>query len=355
MAAILEVIGFISGVLGIIQFGEDNLPEKKSVGSTVRITVGLDTKGGLNNAGGDLPDVRLFNEAGEFLGIKTNPGKVRSGEFSDITIEHDWDLGQQATYALFSANKDAICIAYASITWPSGDSYGWVGDWGRQCGGSWYYSNVYISASGLMPDCLWIDGNNDQPQTGFQVHWPEFVGRGDDSIPGSPADKDAQVDRLCNAGPPFKMHNYPDRDPSWITYWIPHKQRSIPDKRFLATRALHGPSKRPRSVRFRSSENDLRTNQTATLPPMGRSLVIGDSDKHSAEELCESATSFGPDFLNVKTGIFCRMSDKTTWPVCDRAQTTDNCFNNDLNQLVINGVAARDEAYGNIVDWTSEN
>ncbi len=137
MAGVIEAIGVISGVLGILQFGVDNFPEQKAVGSSVRVTVGLDTQGGLDNAGGDLPDVRLFNEAGDFIGIETDPGKVEDGGFGDITIDHKGDSTQQPTYALFSANKDAICIAYVSITWPSNEKYSWVGDWGHECGGSW--------------------------------------------------------------------------------------------------------------------------------------------------------------------------------------------------------------------------
>ncbi|KAJ8109145.1 hypothetical protein ONZ43_g6215 [Nemania bipapillata] len=353
---ILDAIGLLSGVLGIVQFGIDNVPKAESVGSTVRVTVGLDMKGGLNNAGGDLPDIRLFNEVGEFLGIVADPGKVKSGSFGDITVKHNDNSGQQATYALFSANNDAICIAYTSITWPSGEKYAWIGDWGHKCGGSWYYSNVYIAASGQTPDCLWIDGNNDQPQTGFQVHWPEFVSSADNKVPQSMADKDAEVHRLCTAGPPFKMHTYPDKDPRSITYWIPNHKRSTPDKRDAATAIAYGPPKHAASARFRALENQARSNnQTSTLPPMMSSLVIGSSEKHSAEGLCGSETSFGPDFLNTQTGMFCRMSDKTTWPVCDGGAIIDNCFNNNLNQLVINGFATRDEPYKNIIDWTSGN
>ncbi|KAI1160787.1 hypothetical protein F5B18DRAFT_486877 [Nemania serpens] len=355
MAAILEAIGLISGVLGIIQFGMDNLPQEESVGSTIRVTVGLDVPGNLNNAGGDLPDIRLFNEAGQFLGIKADPGEVKSGEFGDITIEHNHNSGQQAAYTLFSANNNAICIAYASITWPSGDQYAWVGDWGHQCGGSWYYSNVYISASGAKPDCLWIDGNNDQPQTGFQVHWPEFVNKGDSSIPESQEDKAARADYLCNAGPPFKMYSYPDQDPNTITYWTPENRRSVSDTRPLATGTSYGLSKHPVSARFQPGQNYPRTNQTTTPALMSMSLVIGDSEQHSSEGLCDSATSFGPDFMNIQSGTFCRMSDKTIWPVCDAAGTTDKCFNTDLNQLIINGVAARDEPYSKIINWTSSN
>ncbi|KAI0906454.1 hypothetical protein F4823DRAFT_607161 [Ustulina deusta] len=351
MAAIIDAIGLVSGVLGIIQFGLDNFSPDDSEGSTVRITVGLDFNGGLSNSGGDLPDIRLFNEVGGFLGINADPGKVDSGKFSDITVEHKDDAGDQATYTLFSANNDAICIAAASITWPNGDKYAWLGDWGRQCGGTWYYSNVYVGATQYKPDCLWIDANNDQPQTGFQVHWPEFANKGDSMIPSTPEDQAARIDYLCNAGPPFKLRNQPDTDPHDITYWLPLTRRSSrPDERDV-TATSYGPSKHAVSAKYR--RNNLRTNGTTVHDMIGMSLVMGDSDIHTATDLCGSETSYGPDFVNVKTGMFCRMSDKTLWPICNGADGTDNCFNVDSQQLIVNGLAARGEPYKNVIDWTS--
>ncbi|KAK3901910.1 hypothetical protein C8A05DRAFT_34415, partial [Staphylotrichum tortipilum] len=99
------------------------------------------------NAGGDLPDVRLFNEGGEFIGIKVDPGSVGDGSTGTIKVEHKDQNGQQAAYALFSANDNAVCVTSISITWPNGDH------------------------------CLWIDSNGGQQQTGFQVHFPEFVSK----------------------------------------------------------------------------------------------------------------------------------------------------------------------------------
>ncbi|GAP85847.1 hypothetical protein SAMD00023353_1401440 [Rosellinia necatrix] len=352
-AVVVEAIGLISGFLGIIQFGIDNIPEVESVGSTVRVRVGLDFNGRLSNTGGDLPDIRLFNEAGEFIGITADPGTVKSGMAGDITVEHKSNLGQQATYTLFSANNDAICIAYASITWPNGEEYGWVGDWGRQCGGSWYYSNVYISASSYTPDCLWIDGNNNQPQTGFQIHWPEFAN--DNPIPDSLEGQHTKIDHLCNSGPPFQMHTYPDKDPRSIMYWAPRSGRSLSDKRVLETATSYGPPKHAVSARFESEQDYNEANQTTTPQLIGMSMVISDSEKHSAEDLCNSATSYGPDFMNIKSEIFCRMSDKTIWPICNAANIIDNCFNTGLSQLVLNGIATRDEPYHNVIDWTSAN
>lgn len=138
MAAIgvLDVIGLVSGLLGIYQFGADNFGSADTGGSVVRIQVGLDSPDGLNNAGGDLPDIRLFNEVGDFLGAEYDPGHIDDGtNGQDIRVTQTSE--QQATYGLFTANDDAICIAYLSIVWPDEQKYGWTGDWGRQCSNSW--------------------------------------------------------------------------------------------------------------------------------------------------------------------------------------------------------------------------
>ncbi|RWA07791.1 hypothetical protein EKO27_g7314 [Xylaria grammica] len=351
MVSIFDPISVVSGILGIIQFGIDNFPQEKPSASTVRITVGLDIQGGLSNSGGDLPAVTLFNEGGGYLGRKTHPGKISSGDFHDITIEHFHGGGQQATYALFAAHNDAICIAYTSITWPSGDQYGWTGDWAPTCGGNWYYSNVYLSGSNKKLDCMWIDGNGDQPQTGFQVHWPEFVNTTENPLPNGEDGQKAKVDYLCNSGPPFKMYENPN--PNSIVFWPQPDHQSSRDA--PATESLA--TEKPLSARFRSMQHGAPAshNQPGGLTLMNRHLVISDLDQHSAAGLCESATSFGPDFLNTRTGTFCRMANKSIWPVCDGAQIVDNCFDSGRMQLVINGISARNQPYQSIIDWRSEN
>lgn len=135
-AAVINVIGVVSGLLGIYQFGRDNFGSTEEGGSVVRIQVGLDSKDGLSNAGGDLPDIRLFNEVGEFLGATYDPGSIEDGtNGKDIRVEQSAE--QQAAYGLFTANDNAICIAYLSIVWPDEQKFGWTGDWGRQCGANW--------------------------------------------------------------------------------------------------------------------------------------------------------------------------------------------------------------------------
>ncbi|KAI1459464.1 hypothetical protein F4805DRAFT_63649 [Annulohypoxylon moriforme] len=345
-AAVIEAIGLISGALGIIQFGIDNFPEPKSVDSVVRITVGLDTNGGLDNAGGDLPDVRLYNEAGEYLGLSKDPGGIQDGGFADVTVSHEGDSTQQPTYTLFSANKNAICIAYATITLPSQDKYSWVGDWGRQCGASWYYSHVYIGSTGVTPDCMWIDSNNDQPQTGFQLHWPEFYVKNGDNLPSDPKEQTDKINYFCSQQPAFKYYNYAtDPDPRSITAWPITNPRSEP---FTS----YGPAKHAESAKFRRGTHYPRqsSNTTATNPHENR-LVISNSKQHTADGLCSSDTSYGPDFVNTAAGTFCRMSDKKQFPVCSKT-VTDNCFNTDSKQLIVNGVSARASPYSDVLDWS---
>lgn len=131
------VIGVVSGLMTIFTFLDDNFSTESPTNSEtkMRIVAGLDGTEGLSNAGGDYPDVRLFGENGEFLGAEYDPGYVDDGTHYDLTIQQS--TGQQPTYALFTGNTDAICIAYISATWPDSQNYGWVGSWGRKCGQPW--------------------------------------------------------------------------------------------------------------------------------------------------------------------------------------------------------------------------
>lgn len=150
------VIGVVAGLMGIVEFSINHFAAPKHGMTTVRIGAGLDVVHGLENGGGDVPGIRLFNEGAELLNKKEyrHPPYIGDGDFYDIEIETN---GQQSTYTLFSAKSDALCIAYATITMPDGSKYGFDGDLGRFCGGAWYYSNYYIDGSKTEPSCTWID------------------------------------------------------------------------------------------------------------------------------------------------------------------------------------------------------
>lgn len=58
MAAAVQAIGVVAGVLGIVQFGLTNFADDTEPGSTIKVAVGLDGEnGGTEDAGGDLPDM----------------------------------------------------------------------------------------------------------------------------------------------------------------------------------------------------------------------------------------------------------------------------------------------------------
>ena len=110
------------------------------------------------------------------------------------------------------------------------------------------------------------------------------------------------------------------------------------------------------SARFADARQQQQQNQpraSATASGFGDTLVLDDSDNRTGKALCESSTSVGPDFVNTAEGSFCRMSDKKLFPLCDD-KTTDNCFNSESRQLIVNGVAARDSPYKGVLDWTSK-
>lgn len=79
-------------------------------------------------------------------------------------------------------------------------------------------------------------------------------------------------------------------------------------------------------------------------------LIIDDNPDHSTSKLCESDTSTGLDFANHADGLFCRMSDKTLWPLCSE-QVVDSCFDTTTSGLRINGVVARGERYEKVTTW----
>ncbi|KAI0470715.1 hypothetical protein GGR56DRAFT_142053 [Xylariaceae sp. FL0804] len=405
---VVESIGVLSGMLRIFHFNLEAMPERTRDTVSLTIAAAHDFHINLNHwllgAGGLLPDVRVFNSEGRYLGAWINGGqkdehwntihgKLAEGGQSTVLVDlgvlNDVDpaeSGRPAHYALFSANDDAVCVPWIAATLQTGEAYAWTGDWGRQCGGSWYYANRVIpGTTDERPDCFWLDGNGDQPQTGFQVHWPDTVPGARDHGRASAKDK---VDYMCQQGPPFKM--YEGVDPTSIEYWLDDEDHSQgigvgtskpraggqekKKKRRDVVGVSYGPPRRPASARFRYPDDDdaagkkngTRTRRSSSDRDMhAEVLVIGRHERHSAVALCESPTSRGPSFLNVAEGAFCRMTDRTLWPVCSSDDDEnnninntiiirDNCFNRELQQVIANGLATRDSPYKKVLDWTAE-
>ena len=130
------ILGIQSSTLGFISFGMQFIPQSPVIGthSVMRVAVGQNG-GNLTESDGEEPDIRVYDEYGSFLGKKIGDGElIDAGGFKDINIPQSTI---QPTYALLTANKNAICISYLTHVWPDGAKYGWVGNWGHTCGKEW--------------------------------------------------------------------------------------------------------------------------------------------------------------------------------------------------------------------------
>lgn len=141
-AVLVNVIGVIAGVFSVFGFIQTQADRAGRGDLLFNFKIGLDGARApdmppLTNAGGNLPDIRVFDNQGNFLGMVINDhNKCESGEDNCIATVPG-PIKQQPSYALFTANDDALCVAWASVTYPGGDMYGWVGNWAKECNAAW--------------------------------------------------------------------------------------------------------------------------------------------------------------------------------------------------------------------------
>lgn len=136
------VIGLIGDGIGILSFLASLFGSSSSNVANVRVYAGLSGYQGLSSPDGSISSIKLFNENQQLIG--TGGGSnVGSGGFHDFHINQ---VNQnQAAYAQIFAGGDAICIPYVTTTWVDGGQYGFVGDFGGECGLHWYYSGMYVN------------------------------------------------------------------------------------------------------------------------------------------------------------------------------------------------------------------
>ncbi|KAL6714230.1 hypothetical protein ACLMJK_007653 [Lecanora helva] len=321
-SAALDVVGLVSGVIGIVQFIQGIFPESpptvnKAGSSNLRIAAALNG-GGLTEANGHIDIIYLYNELGEQ--ITNNAGgtgpfagdawSVDSDSFTDFTLDCK---GQQPTYVQIYGGSDAICIPYITQTWPDGTQRGWSGDIGRLCGqSSWSYSNVIVSKDGHKPACTWLDSDhtNGLKAQGMQIHMQDFT---DVSMNVSSLDPN----HFCTY-PAMVFQDHPD----------PH-QNSLWQSGDMKLRARSDIKKRT---------------------PAMESHIIGSQDaSHSAIALCESPTSWSPDFVSFSEGVFCDMGTKTPWPLCSGTRV-DDCYHWD-NHTLITGGGHQARVYDQVSNW----
>ncbi|KAL1878532.1 hypothetical protein VTK73DRAFT_7873 [Phialemonium thermophilum] len=297
-----DVIGVISSAITIWEFFDSLFGNSSPAYTTVRVAAALNGNG-LSGADGTVSSIRTYNENQGLIG---NSGSlyVANGGFTDFQIDQAND--QQATYIQVYASDDAICIPYISVTWVDGGKYGWVGDWGQECGLEWYYGNVYVDNSGNAPDCTWIDSDhtNGIQATELMIHLPSFASQ-------DPHSSD-----------PSSFCGYP------------------------ALRAYNG-----------GSEIFKKRDATTADPAPDTRLVVSSISNHNATRLCDSKTSRGPDMVSLSEGVFCDMETRQTMPLCGTAAASSaaQCFDVDAHTTAQSHRSVAKKNYSKVLVWNGKN
>ncbi|KAF1845198.1 uncharacterized protein K460DRAFT_405464 [Cucurbitaria berberidis CBS 394.84] len=381
----LEVFGLlVGGVLGIVDLflpaaSPLHLSALEEGHSLLRIGIGLNASSG-ESLGGTIPSINVFNEEKSHIGYAGGSPytHVENGTFITVTVLHDsGHTFQQPTYVEVAGGPDAVCIAYIAQTWADGTQLGWLGDVGKFCGAKWYYSNTYISTkNGSMhkPYCTWIGGQrprscsdtrkrqDDSPTypqnctsdaqdsmytySGFKVHTPDFgpVGsRNDFTVPENPKE-------LCNFP---KLEWYKTQrfqtSPASNLRPLPMKSLLFTALSILSSTVTHvaAATMKERST-WPGRDNDEGEHVSV------RESIVGSHDRqHSSKALCASPNSWGPDFVSFGEGLFCDMTLKRTWPLCNgNAGLFQDCYNWS-SHTIVGGKWKKKRAirYSRVLEW----
>jgi hypothetical protein len=146
------------------------------------------------------------------------------------------------------------------------------------------------------------------------------------------------------------MGGFCEENNSWGTGFCPQRpesKRDTPVKTNIKARA-EVPTKKETKVKRRPHRRGISDR-----------LIITAKQVHSARELCESETSYGPDTVSTVEGLFCDMETKTLYPVCEEGtNNNDICFDVDSKHLrlsngekVRQGRATIPKEYNTVSNW----
>jgi hypothetical protein len=142
-----NAIAFLLTGRTMIPMAKEMFPNPQASSTIVRVAAGLSMPGeGSSSIGGNTPGIGLFDEDGNRIDFKsgTRQGKIGDGNYKDIVVD-PIDSGNNHAPSYLSVSgggEGSICIAYIYITPPSKEFWGFFGDVPKECGGSWYHSNL---------------------------------------------------------------------------------------------------------------------------------------------------------------------------------------------------------------------
>ncbi|KAG9673041.1 hypothetical protein KCU99_g7548, partial [Aureobasidium melanogenum] len=296
-ALFTEAIGLLGTGLGIIQFGMDHFAPGQAdpKGTIVGIKAGAG-KGASNTLGGKISKVYAYDSQNVQIGTAGKQTMAGNGDFLTFTVDQKVP-GSQGQYIGIQNSNDATCIAWITVQMHDNSVNGvWTGDIGRSCGQTWFESQEVAGKldDGTLyyPSCTWLDGNHDNG--------------------------------IGSASLKFATYAY-GSEFSHMTL----EQGACASTIFAADEGeITGA---PASPIMAKRNNPV---SRARLPWMENKLVISNIASHSATNLCNSNTSWGPDFASPSEGKLCDMSTKTLYTLCSKEQV-DGCV--EINTNPVNG------------------
>ncbi|KID82326.1 hypothetical protein MGU_10356 [Metarhizium guizhouense ARSEF 977] len=241
----------------------------------------------LRGAGGRAPKILVFDNHGKQLGQTKKQAKCGDGE--DHCVEVVKNIKKQPAYALLLGQDNPICLASASVTYPSGDRYAWVGNWAHTCNKPWYFSDIdaHHTNGSVKLLCAWLgfNGYKDNYSTGIRIRFPEFAkgfaGNGNNASYYC-QDNNTALAFYNNRGPKFFNGDNAQE----------HKVNEKDKKEEKKKKGKRSAGMKTQSVRsYRAA--------------------------HSAKVLCDSSSSAGPSLVSVHERSFCHMPDKVLYHFCE--------------------------------------
>ena len=384
MTAALNVVALLGGTLGMLPLLSSLFAPPADQVTTVRIAVGAsaDLSSSLS---GNTPGVALWDFNGRAIGATPGSSNViLQGNTVTVTIEPNVTIGniQPEYMSITNGGDDALCIALLTVTFPNGlGQSSFSGDVGKICGAPWYPSSELFGPQSNSPACVWIDRNdsNGLKYQGFGVHLSDFF-----NVPAKANEYNQNHDTMCLSGPRFRMYEkITTKDP--ILFFDPPIDMNPDSSDANLADVINNPGKLtepqwsllPLECEPGVTSNpqctpiiqDRAINKRIPTPTSNRTsifmeghLVVSSFQGHSAQEVCESTTSRGPDFVSLQEGFHCDMTTRLITPVCS-GNTTTCCFDLTAHMMrpcgVIRGstaaISGSAKKYDHVHQWTPPN
>ncbi|KAL8811135.1 MAG: hypothetical protein Q9200_002045 [Gallowayella weberi] len=345
--AAIQMIGPISETLTqVVQFsimdfltgGSGDSDGSSHQDTLVRVRAGADDGGVQNNLGGNTPRIVGYDSNLRKVGTSSASSSVSisDGQFANLKISG----GRQTPTLDFTAGgTDGICISDVYMKWADNQGFAFDGSWFKWCNMWWYHSSITLKTSSggsFQPPCGWLDSDASKGHrlAGFRVDMLELQ-----NVPNINSWGKNDVQGYCQGA--FKWSGTADG----------HYQAGN-----LATTGDEATKGEKRSLG--NGTNPANTT-VAIIDETGRrsKLVISHFEGQSAQELCESKKSRGPDFVSMAEMKYCDMSEKKIYRLCS-PQTRRECFSLDHEKKRLkrrggpnrlNDAVQRE--YGKIIRW----